>query len=292
MYSLKEGNMISFNRSNKPTIIREQETIKTSDWVKCPSCKSITYQKQLEENMQICPKCNFYFKMNAKQRISLLLDEGTFQEINPDLKSFDILGFEDTKSYAKRLEDSMQKTSLNEAILTGKASVENNPLAIGIMEFEFVGGSMGVVVGEKIVRLAEYAHKENLPLLIISSSGGARMQEGMFSLLQMARTSGAIGRFQQNNGLYISLLTNPTTGGVSASFAFLGDIILAEPGATIGFAGARVIEQTTRQKLPPKFQTSEFILDHGQIDKIVERKHIRRLLGRILTFYKRGSIYS
>lgn len=280
--------MISFNRSNKPTIIREQETIKTSDWIKCPSCKAITYQKQLEENMQICPKCNFYFKMNSRQRMTLLLDDGTFQEINSELKSFDILGFEDTKPYTNRLKEAELKTNRNEAIVTGKAFIENNPVAIGIMEFEFVGGSMGVVVGEKIVRLAEYALKENLPLLIICSSGGARMQEGMFSLMQMARTSGAIGKYQQNDGLYITLLTNPTTGGVSASFAFLGDIILAEPGATIGFAGARVIEQTTRQKLPPKFQTSEFIMDHGQLDKIVERKHIRRLIGRILTFYDRG----
>jgi acetyl-CoA carboxylase carboxyl transferase subunit beta len=280
--------MISFNRSSIPVKIKEQETIQSSDWIKCPSCKTITYHKQLAENLQICPKCNFYFKMSASQRIELLLDEGSFLEIDQNLSSHDILGFEDTKLYKKRITDAEAKTNMKEAILTGSGKVEGYPLAIGIMEFEFIGGSMGVVVGEKILRLTEMATTKNLPLLIIVSSGGARMQEGMFSLMQMARTSGAIGRLQKKNGLYITLLTNPTTGGVSASFAFLGDIILAEPGATIGFAGARVIEQTTRQKLPPKFQTTEFLMDHGQLDKIVERKHIRRLISRILSFYYRG----
>lgn len=280
--------MISFNRGSIPKIIKEQEIIQSADWIKCPSCKSITYHKQLDENLQICPKCSYYFKMNSHQRIALLLDDASFQEMDRDLSSHDILGFSDSKPYTKRITDAEEKTNCKEAIITGVGSVEGNKLAIGIMEFEFIGGSMGVVVGEKIVRLAEYAKSENLPMMIVTSSGGARMQEGMFSLMQMARTSGAIGKLQQKGGLYITLLTNPTTGGVSASFAFLGDIILAEPGATIGFAGARVIEQTTRQKLPPKFQTAEFLMDHGQLDKIVERKHIRRLIGRILSFYYRG----
>jgi acetyl-CoA carboxylase carboxyl transferase subunit beta len=280
--------MISFNRGNIPIKIKEQETIQSSDWIKCPSCKTITYHKQLSENLQICPKCSFYFKMTASQRLELILDGGTFEEIDQELSSHDILGFVDTKPYQKRITDAEMKTSMKEAIITGCGKIDDNPIAIGIMEFEFIGGSMGVVVGEKILRLAELATFRNLPLIIIVSSGGARMQEGMFSLLQMARTSGAIGRLQQKNGLFITLLTNPTTGGVSASFAFLGDIILAEPGATIGFAGARVIEQTTRQKLPPKFQTAEFLMDHGQLDKIVERKHIKRLLGRIVSFYYRG----
>lgn len=280
--------MISFNRGVIPIKIKEQETIQSGDWIKCPSCKAITYHKQLAENLQICPKCSFYFKMSARQRISLLIDQGTFQEIDKDLSSHDILGFEDTKPYKKRIIDAEQKTDLKEAIICGSGAIEGHTLAIGVMEFDFIGGSMGVVVGEKVVRLAEMADSENIPLLIVVSSGGARMQEGMFSLIQMARTSGAIGRLQNKGGLYLTLLTNPTTGGVSASYAFLGDIILAEPGATIGFAGARVIEQTTRQKLPPKFQTAEFLMDHGQLDKIVERKHTKRLLGRILGFYYRG----
>lgn len=280
--------MISFNRSAIPVKIKEQETIQSTDWIKCPSCKTITYHKQLAENLQICPKCNYYFKMNAEQRLNLLVDEGTFIEINKELSSHDILGFIDSKPYHKRIIDAEEKTKLKEAIITGTATIEGHSLALGVMEFEFIGGSMGVVVGEKILRLAELAATKSMPLFIVVSSGGARMQEGMFSLLQMARTSGAIGRLQQNNNLFITLLTNPTTGGVSASFAFLGDIILAEPGSTIGFAGARVIEQTTRQKLPPKFQTAEFLMDHGQLDKIVERKHLKRLMGRILSFYFRG----
>jgi acetyl-CoA carboxylase carboxyl transferase subunit beta len=280
--------MISFNRGNSPLKIREQETIQSSDWIKCPSCKTITYHKQLAENLQICPKCNFYYKMKSSQRLSLLLDENSFEEINQDLSSHDILGFEDTKPYQKRILDAEEKTQMKEAIVTGTGTIEGHRVAIGIMEFEFIGGSMGVVVGEKVVRLSELATTQKIPLLIVVSSGGARMQEGMFSLLQMARTSGAIGRLQKQNGLFMTVLTNPTTGGVSASFAFLGDIILAEPGATIGFAGARVIEQTTRQKLPPKFQTAEFLLDHGQLDKIVERKHLKRIIGRILGFYYRG----
>jgi len=282
--------MITFNRGNIPIKIKEQEIIQSTDWIKCPSCKTITYHKQLAENLQICPKCNYYFKMNAEQRLSLLVDEGTFLEINQELSSHDILGFVDSKPYKKRISDAEEKTNLKEAIITGTATIEGHPIALGIMEFEFIGGSMGVVVGEKILRLAELATSKNIPLFIVVSSGGARMQEGMFSLLQMARTSGAIGRLQQNNNLFITLLTNPTTGGVSASFAFLGDIIMAEPGATIGFAGARVIEQTTRQKLPPKFQTAEFLLDHGQLDKIVERKHIKRLMGRILSFFYRREL--
>lgn len=280
--------MISFNRGTIPIKIIEQQTIQSGDWIKCPSCKTITYKKQLEENLQICPKCNYYFKMAAQQRLSLLIDENSFHEIDADLSSHDILGFEDTKAYKKRIIDAEQKTNLKEAIICGTGTIDGNEVAIGVMEFEFIGGSMGVVVGEKVVRLAELADSKNIPLVIVVSSGGARMQEGMFSLIQMARTSGAIGRLQNKGGLYITLLTNPTTGGVSASFAFLGDIILAEPGATIGFAGARVIEQTTRQKLPPKFQTTEFIMDHGQLDKIVERKHTKRLLSRILGFYYRG----
>jgi acetyl-CoA carboxylase carboxyl transferase subunit beta len=283
--------MISFSKGNTPKILKQQEkNADNLDWVKCPSCRSIQYAKQLEENLSVCPKCNYYFKLSAEERVRLLVDEGFWEETDADLTSFDILHFTDTKPYTKRLEDGIQKTNHQEAILTGIGKIETLSAAIGVMDFNFVGGSMGIVVGEKIVRLADKARLHQIPLIIVSSSGGARMQEGIFSLMQMARTSAAIGRFQENNGLYISILTNPTTGGVSASFAFLGDIIIAEPASIIGFAGARIIEQTTKQKLPPGFQTAEFLLDHGQIDKIVERKNLKKMLARLLQFYSKGML--
>lgn len=283
--------MISFSKGNTPkVVIRQEKKSENPDWIKCPSCRSIQYAKQLDENLAVCPKCNFYFKLSASKRIELLLDESSFVETETDLSSFDILKFSDTKPYPQRLEEGIQKTNHLEAILTGIGKIESIPVAIGVMDFDFVGGSMGIVVGEKIVRLADKARQNNTPLILISSSGGARMQEGIFSLMQMARTSAAIGRFQRQGGLYISVLTNPTTGGVSASFAFLGDIILAEPASLIGFAGARVIEQTTKQKLPAGFQTAEFLLEHGQIDKIVERKNMRKLLARLLQFYSKGQV--
>jgi len=281
--------MISFSKGNTPKILKQQEkNADNPDWIKCPSCRSIQYAKQLEENLSVCPKCNYYFKLSADERIKLLLDEGFWEELDASLSSFDILHFTDTKPYAKRLDDSILKTNHQEAILTGIGKIETLPVAIGVMDFDFVGGSMGIVVGEKIVRLVDKAALNHTPLVLVSSSGGARMQEGIFSLMQMARTSAAIGTFQKQGGLYLSILTNPTTGGVSASFAFLGDIIIAEPASLIGFAGARVIEQTTKQKLPAGFQTAEFLLEHGQIDKIVERKNMRKLVARLLHFYNKG----
>lgn len=285
----EEGLMISFNKGNTPKVVKPQEkNFENPDWIKCPSCRSLQYSKQLEENLSVCPKCNFYFKLSAAKRIGMLLDEGSFEETNAELSSFDILGFSDTKPYTVRLEEGIQKTRHREAIVTGLGKIDRHSVALGVMDFEFVGGSMGIVVGEKIVRLADQARLHQIPLIIVSSSGGARMQEGIFSLMQMARTSAAIGKFQEHNGLYVSVLTNPTTGGVSASFAFLGDIIIAEPASIIGFAGARIIEQTTKQKLPPGFQTAEFLLDHGQIDKIVERKNMKKMLARLLLFYAKG----
>jgi acetyl-CoA carboxylase carboxyl transferase subunit beta len=283
--------MISFkNNNNTPKIVSPSASMEAEakDWIKCPSCRSLLYSKHLKENLQVCPKCSHHFRLNALEWMELLLDDNSFKPFHTDMTALDILEFSDQDSYADRITKATQKASFNEAIQVGTAQIESQPLAFGVMDFQFIGGSMGVVVGEKIVRLAEKAQEEHLPLLIISASGGARMQEGMFSLIQMARTAGAIGRFQKNQGLYLSLLTHPTTGGVSASFAFLGDIILSEPQALIGFAGARVIEQTTRQKLPPRFQTAEFLLEHGQIDKIVERKFMKRVIGRILSFYYEG----
>ncbi len=282
--------MISFKKDNTPKVIRSFDTVETeaTDWIKCPGCRSLIYKKHLSENWQICPKCNHHLRMNAKEWLELLSDEKSFKPMHEDMKTMDILSFTDQDSYADRINKAEKKAFFSEAIQIGLARIENQPVALGIMDFLFIGGSMGVVVGEKIVQLAETAQKKNLPLIILSASGGARMQEGMFSLLQMARTAGAIGRFQNNHGLYISVLTHPTTGGVSASYAFLGDVIISEPQALIGFAGARVIEQTTRQKLPPRFQTAEFLLECGQIDKIVERKHMKRVISRIISFYMEG----
>ena len=285
--------MIPFNRNNEPKIIRPWNPVPTDspEWLKCTNCKTLIYTKQLKENLNICPKCNYYFKMTARERIDLLLDPNSFFEMFSDMESYDILGFDDgKKSYSQKLKEAEQKTGLKEAIITGEGLISGHKVCIGVMEFDFIGGSMGIVVGEKVFRLAEHATEKNLPLIIVSASGGARMQEGMFSLMQMARTSAAIGKFKNNNGLYISILTNPTTGGVSASFSFLGDIIIAEPNALIGFAGARVIEQTTKQKLPPRFQTAEFLLEHGFIDKIVERKFLKKMLSKILTFYEKNRV--
>ena len=283
--------MITFKKNNTTRIVRPWDDSingKSNDWIKCTSCGTLIYHKQLKENLNVCPKCNFYFKMKAIDRIESLIDQDTFIEHSKDMKSIDILEFNDQKPYKKRLLDAENKTGINEAIVTGTGKIEGYDAAVGVMDFDFIGGSMGVVVGEKVFNLVENADKESLPLVIVSSSGGARMQEGMFSLIQMARTSGAICKFHNNNGLYISIFTNPTTGGVLASFSFLGDIIISEPGATIGFAGARVIDQTIKQKVQPKQQTSELFLNNGFIDKIVERKNIKKVVGRLLYFYELG----
>ncbi len=285
--------MISFKNNNTPKIVKKNPGLEADakDWIKCPSCRSLLYEKHLNENLKVCPRCAHHFRMSASEWISLLADQDSYRILFDDMTALDVLTFTDQETYADRISKAYGKSLFNEAIQTGTCSVEGNPLALAVMDFQFIGGSMGVVVGEKIVNLAELASEEEIPLLILSASGGARMQEGMFSLIQMARTSGAIGRFQEKKGLFISLLTHPTTGGVSASFAFLGDIIISEPQALIGFAGARVIEQTTRQKLPPGFQTAEFLLEKGQIDKIVERKIMKKVIGRLLSFYKEGHLH-
>ncbi len=282
--------MISFKKNNTPKIVKPGPNLEAEarDWTKCPGCRALLYNKHLSENYQICPKCNHHFRLNSREWLRLLSDEGSFCPLFEEFEAEDILEFTDNETYVERIKKACKKTNANEAIQTGTCTIEGHKIAIGVMNFHFIGGSMGVVVGEKIVRLTTLATEQKLPLLILSASGGARMQEGMFSLLQMARTAGAIGRFQKENGLYLSLLTHPTTGGVSASYAFLGDVIIAEPQALIGFAGARVIEQTTRQKLPPRFQTAEFLVEHGQIDKIVERKVMKKVIARILSFYQEG----
>lgn len=255
-------------------------------WVKCNNCKEIVYRKEVERNLQVCPKCNYHFRINAKQRLNLLIDGGSFDEIGSEISTSDPLRFRDSRDYTERIKESVSKTGLSEAVITGEARLKGTPVVIAIMDFHFMGGSMGSVVGERITIAAEVALEKKLPLIICSSSGGARMQEGMFSLMQMAKVSAAIGRYKSSGRPYISVLTDPTFGGVSASFAMLGDIIIAEPKSLIGFAGPRVIEQTIKQQLPDDFQRAEFLLEHGLIDMVVDRKHLKETISRLLNLTK------
>lgn len=242
--------------------------------MKCTQCGEILQSKVLKDQLQVCPECSHHFRMSAAERIAMLTDEGSFDEYAEDLASTDPLEFDDTKPYKARLRSAANSTGLRDAFVAGKAKVGGLPYHLGVFEFKFMGGSMGSVVGEKVARVFEGALKERLPAVVVSSSGGARMQEGILSLMQMAKTSGLISRLRNEGIPYISVLTDPTTGGVAASFAMLGDVILAEPNALIGFAGPRVIEQTIRQSLPPGFQRSEFLLKHGFVDRIVARKDL------------------
>ena len=264
--------------------IKAEKKIKIPEglWVKCDSCREIIYKKEIENNLKICPKCNYHFRISAKERILLLVDEDSFTEIDAGLSSTDPLDFRDKVPYRERLEENKKKSELEEAALSGEATIEGHPVVVVIMDFSFMGGSMGSVVGEKVVRAAEAALEQKKPLITVASSGGARMQEGIFSLMQMARVSAAIARLSDSGGLYISVLADPTFGGVTASFAMLGDIIIAEPRSLIGFAGPRVIEQTIKQQLPDDFQRAEFLLDHGMIDAVVDRKELRKTLGQII----------
>lgn len=262
-------------------VIQKKSDIPDGLWTKCESCTEIVYNKQLEENFKVCPKCNFHFRMTAKERLSLLIDNGSFIEHDDNLISINPLNFPE---YEEKLKKSREATGLNEALITGDGNLDGKKITIGIMDFSFMGASMGSVYGEKITRLIEFSLKDGLPLLLVVASGGARMQEGILSLMQMAKTSAALSKLHQKGILYISLLTNPTTGGVTASFGMLGDIIIAEPKALIGFAGPRVIEQTIKQRLPSGFQTSEFLLEHGIIDMIVPRKELKQTISRIISF--------
>lgn len=251
-------------------------------WTKCDGCGQLIYNKELANNLKVCPKCKYHFRLSSFEWLNLLLENGSFQEFDVNIKPADPLGFVDSKKYIDRLKEDQEKTKLSDAVVTGKGLAGPFKVCIGVMDFSFRGGSMGSVVGEKITRLIERAIQEKNPVVIISASGGARMQEGVLSLMQMAKTSAAIARLNKAGLLYISILTNPTTGGVAASFAALGDIIISEPRAVIGFAGARVIEQTIRQKLPSHFQKAEFLLQHGFVDLIVERKNIKETIIKIL----------
>jgi len=251
-------------------------------WVKCDSCKEIIYKKEIDKNLKVCPKCNYHFRISARERIKLLVDEGSFVEIDSGLASGDPLNFKDKIPYRDRLEENRKKSGLEEAAVSGEAMVEGSPVIMVIMDFTFMGGSMGSVVGEKVMRAAEAALERKIPLITVASSGGARMQEGIFSLMQMARVSAAIAKLNESGILYISILADPTFGGVTASFAMLGDIIIAEPRSLIGFAGPRVIEQTIKQQLAEDFQRAEFLLDHGMIDIVVDRKGLKKTIGQII----------
>ena len=254
-------------------------------WTKCVHCDSQLLKKDLEDNDMVCPVCDYHFRINATKRIKQLFDEGSFEELFKDIKPTDPLDFVDTEPYKERLEKAHAKTNLDEAVITGLASIEGHRMAAAVMDFDYMGGSMGSVVGEKVTRLIEKAIELKLPVLAITSSGGARMQESALSLMQMAKTSCACSRLDEAGLLYVNLLTEPTFGGVTASFGTLGDIIVAEQGASIGFAGRRVIEQTIRQKLPSDFQTAEYLLKYGQVDVVSSRKDLRKTLANIFAMH-------
>ena len=276
--------MVLFSRK-KPNI-KVQTTKKDgfSGWLKCTHCSELIHLKELDQSQNCCPKCDYHYRVAVRERIASLADEKSFKEKFNEITALDPLNFEDTETYADRLDKAKEKTKETEAVVCGTCTVSGIPVALAVMNFSFMGGSMGSVVGERITRLIEFAIKKKMPLVIVTSSGGARMQESVFSLMQMAKTSAAIARFHEEGLPYISILTNPTTGGVTASFATLADVILAEPKALIAFAGPRVVEQTIGQKLPPGAQQSDFILEHGLIDCIVTRRELKAKLSSFLRY--------
>ena len=261
-------------------------TIPEGLWLKCDNCKEIVYKKEVAANANVCPKCNYHFRISARERLTQLLDDGAFEEFDTQIAPTDPLGFQDAKPYATRLVESQKKTGLNDALISCVGTIGGHPVVVAAMEYGFMGGSMGSVVGEKVCRCAERSLEERRPLLVISCSGGARMQEGALSLMQMAKISAALARLDDARIPYLSILTDPTTGGVTASYAMLGDLNIAEPKALIGFAGPRVIEQTIRQKLPVGFQRSEFLVEHGMVDMIVRRHDMKATVQRLLRLLK------
>lgn len=257
-------------------------------WVKCFNCNAQLPKKELESHMMVCPQCGYHFRVNARTRIYQLFDENTFQEFYQNVTPSDPLEFNDTESYKVRQERAKASTGLDDAVITGIGKVEGEEIACAVMDFEYMGGSMGSVVGEKITKMMEEALNRKVPMVVITASGGARMQESVLSLMQMAKTSCAVAKLNEAGILYITILTDPTYGGVTASFGTLGDIIIAEQGARVGFAGRRVIEQTIRQKLPADFQTAEYLMKHGQVDVISKRSELKETLGKILKLHKKG----
>jgi acetyl-CoA carboxylase carboxyl transferase subunit beta len=277
--------MAWFRKTKKPRPIRvdrPRSTVPEGLWVKCDGCREIVYSRDLDRNLRVCPKCGYHFRIDARTRLALLLDDATPRELFGEVSPTDPLGFRDTKRYRDRLKSYQQAIDERDAVVVAIGRMEDIPVVIAAMEYRFMGGSMGSVVGEKITRAAERALERRTPLVVVSASGGARMQEGVLSLMQMAKISAALARLRTARLPYLSVLTDPTTGGVTASFAMLGDLNVAEPGALIGFAGPRVIEQTIRQSLPEGFQRSEFLLEHGFLDLVVERAELKGTLARCL----------
>jgi acetyl-CoA carboxylase carboxyl transferase subunit beta len=267
---------------------KKEDNFSEDIWLKCPKCKKHIFKEDWQNSHKVCPKCGYHGRLTAWERIGILLDADTFEETNASISPKDPLGFVDAKAaYVDRVKIAKEKTGLNESIVTGTGKINGTDVVVGVMDFRFLGGSLSSGAGEKILQAANYSYENGVPLIIFSASGGARMQEGILSLMQMAKTCAGIARLNDKNIPYISVLTDPTTGGVSASFAMVGDVNLAEPGALIAFAGRRVIEETIKQKLPDDFQTAEYLKEHGFIDSIVKRDEMKDTLSRILSFYNR-----
>jgi acetyl-CoA carboxylase carboxyl transferase subunit beta len=274
-----------FKRESGEIQQSDEKRVRTEGlWVKCEGCRQIIWKKELEDNFNVCAKCNYHFRIDAPTRLMLLLDEDSIETADENLASTDPLAFSDTRPYKARLEKSQSETGLKDAIINASGKLNGRPVIVSAMEYSFIGGSMGAVVGEAITRAIERACAQRTPIIVVSASGGARMMEGVVSLMQMAKISAALARLDSAKIPYISVLTDPTTGGVTASYAMLGDLNIAEPGALIGFAGPRVIEQTIRQKLPEGFQRSEFLLNHGMLDAVVHRKELKNYISRALDF--------
>lgn len=282
------GNTTFAKKPKLGTAKSKKRDIPEGLWTKCPKCATMVFDKELDENLKVCPHCQHHFPIGAWERINALVETSTFEEMDADMTSVDILKFTGAASYASKLGEYQKSTGLKDAVITGVGSIAGQLAALGVMDFSFLGGSMGSVVGEKLARLIERATAQGLPIIIVSTSGGARMYEGMFSLMQMAKTCAALAYHAKARLPYISVLTHPTTAGVMASFASVGDIIIAEPGAMIGFAGPRVIKDTTQAELPPGFQTAEFLLDRGLIDALVPRKDMKARLSQYLGFMTSG----
>ncbi|MDY0211873.1 MAG: acetyl-CoA carboxylase, carboxyltransferase subunit beta [Desulfuromonadaceae bacterium] len=279
--------MAWFKKSKAPMTAVEKRTVKMPEglWVKCQNCSEIIYAKEIERNLNVCPKCDYHFRISARARISLVLDQESFVEMDADIESTDFLDFKDTKKYKERIKVALTKSGGGDAVICGEGTIEGLPVVVSVFDFSFMGGSMGSVVGEKITRAIEKGLESRVPVIIFSCSGGARMQESILSLMQMAKTCAALAKLKAAGIPFVSVLTDPTTGGVTASFAMLGDINMTEPRALIGFAGPRVIEQTIRQKLPHGFQRSEYLLEHGMVDMIVRREEMKERLAQVLRIF-------
>ena len=279
--------MAWFKKSKAPIAPVESKKVQMPEglWTKCKNCEEIIYSKEIERNLNVCPKCDYHFRISARERIDLVIDEGTFNETDPDMASVDFLKFKDSKKYVDRIKAAVAKNGGGDAVVTGSGLMNGQEVVVAVFDFAFLGGSMGSVVGEKITRAIELGLEKKAPVMVFSSSGGARMQESILSLMQMAKTSAALAKLKKAGIPFISVLTDPTTGGVTASFAMLGDLNIAEPKALIGFAGPRVIEQTIRQQLPEGFQRSEYLLDHGMVDMIVSRQEMKAQLSQALLIF-------